>query len=97
MISYKMEQAKGHSAANIVTVVMKSKGTDLQSAIDFIAGYCECLVRQLLDAKVALTSRTDPVFSRDVVRWLDAVGDWVRANEEYVFRRFSVPFISENF
>lgn len=92
-----MEQAKGHSAANIVTVVMKTKGTDIQSAIDFIAGYCECLTRQLLEAKVALTSRTDAAFSKDAVKWLDGVGDWIRGNEEYVFRRFSVPFTSKIF
>ena len=92
-----MEQAKGHGAANIVTVIMKSKGIDLQAAIDFIAGYCECLIRQFLDAKAVLTSRTDPVFSRDAVRWLDAVGDWIRGNDEYVFHRFSVLLISEIF
>ncbi|KDR77735.1 hypothetical protein GALMADRAFT_245845 [Galerina marginata CBS 339.88] len=85
LFSYDMEQAKGHSAANIITVVMKSKGTDLQSAVDFVAGYCECLIRQLLDAKAVFTSHTDPVFSRDAARWLDGVGDWVRGNEEWCF------------
>ncbi|KDR79641.1 hypothetical protein GALMADRAFT_63553 [Galerina marginata CBS 339.88] len=85
LASYDMEQAKGHSGANIVTVVMKSKGINLQSAVDFIAGYCECLTQQFICAKADLASRTDPVFSKDSVRCLDAFGDWVRGNDEWNF------------
>lgn len=83
-----MEQAKGHSGANIVTVVMRAKGIDLQSAIDFVAGYCECLTQQFICAKANLASRADPIFSRDAVRCLAAFGDWIKGNDESVFRTF---------
>ena len=75
-----MEQAKGHSAANAVTVVMRSKVVDLQTAVDVIADYCEVLTLQLLDAQHVLASRADPAFSEDAVRCLEAFGDWVRGN-----------------
>lgn len=76
-----MEQAKGHAAANVVTVIMMSKKMDLQTAVDFIAGYCEALTFQLLDAMYVLSRREDPTFSRDAVRCLEAFGDWVRGND----------------
>ncbi|KDR71994.1 hypothetical protein GALMADRAFT_229201 [Galerina marginata CBS 339.88] len=85
LFSYNMEQAKGHSGANIITVVMECKGISLQSAIDFVAGYCECLTQQFVWAKAALTLRTDPIFSKDAVRCLEAYGDWIKGNDEWSF------------
>lgn len=78
-----MEQAKGHGGANIITVVMKSKGIDLQSAIDFLAGYLESLTQQFFVAKLSLASRADPVFSSDAVRFFKAVGDWIKGYDLY--------------
>ena len=83
-----MEQAKGHGGANIVTVIMKSKGVDLQTAVDFLAGYCESLTFQLLNAQRTLATRSDPAFSRDAVRCLEAFGDWVRGNDAFVLFLF---------
>nr|BBH51506.1 putative sesquiterpene synthase [Clitopilus sp.] len=85
LFSYNMEQAKGHSGANIVTVIMKSKRVDLQTAADFVAGYCEALTAQLLEAKQILSSRSDPAYSKDAVRVLEAFGDWVRGNDDWSF------------
>ena len=79
-----MEQAKGHGGANIITVIMKSKGIDLQSAIDFLAGYLECLTQQFLVTKLSLASRADPNFSSDAVRFFEAVGDWIKGYDLYV-------------
>ena len=79
-----MEQGKGHGAANIVTVIMKSKNVDLQTAVDFIAGYCEGLVAQFLEAKRILLSHSDPAFSKNAVHALKKFGDWVRGNNECI-------------
>lgn len=94
-----MEQASGHGGANFVTVVMKSKGINLQSAMDFAGKHCEGLTQQLLDAKVALASRADPVFSKDAVRCVGAYGDWVRGHNKFVFRTtfFASPFVTKDF
>ncbi|KIJ44869.1 hypothetical protein M422DRAFT_47084 [Sphaerobolus stellatus SS14] len=85
LFSYNSEQAKGHAAANVVTVIMTSKKMNLQSTVDFIAGFCEALTFQLLDAKRALSLHEDPTFSRDAVRCLEAFGDWVRGNDAWSF------------
>lgn len=82
LFSYNMEQAKGHSAANVVTVIMKSKRVKIQAAIDFVGGYCEALTSNLLEARRILGSRADPVFSEEAVTVLDAFGDWVRGNDQ---------------
>ncbi|KAK7437217.1 hypothetical protein VKT23_018659 [Stygiomarasmius scandens] len=80
-----MEQAKGHSAANIVTVIMKSKEMDIQSAVNFIAGYCEALTAQLLESRRILATKPEPVFNTDAIRVMDAFGDWVRGNVQWSF------------
>ncbi|KIJ22614.1 hypothetical protein M422DRAFT_196968, partial [Sphaerobolus stellatus SS14] len=81
LFSYNMEQVKGHATANVVTVIMKSKKMDLQLTVGFIAGFCEALTFQLLNAKRALSLHKDPAFSWDAVRCLEAFGDWVRGND----------------
>ncbi|KAJ7753405.1 isoprenoid synthase domain-containing protein [Mycena maculata] len=85
LFSYNMEQAKGHGGANVVTVIMKSKGVDLQTAIDFLSGYCEALTSQLQESRRILAARDDPVYSKDAVRIIDAFGDWVRGNDQWSF------------
>ncbi|KAJ6469879.1 isoprenoid synthase domain-containing protein [Mycena sanguinolenta] len=83
LFSYNMEQSKGHAGANAVTVIMKSKGVDLQAAIDFLGGYCEALTWQLQESRRIFASRNDPVYSKDAVRIIDAFGDWVRGNDQW--------------
>ncbi|KAK0449865.1 terpenoid synthase [Armillaria borealis] len=82
--SYNMEQAKGHSGANAMTVIMKSKQLDLQSAADFVDGYCEALLNQFEKAKEVLLTRPDGNYS-DAVLLLKAFGDWVRGNDQWSF------------
>lgn len=76
-----MEQAKGHAGANVVTVIMMSRGLDIQSAVDFVGGFCECLVHQWQVAKECLAARPEQHW-HDAVRVLDAYGDWIRGNAE---------------
>jgi hypothetical protein len=83
-----MEQSKGHSGANVVTVIMKSKRVDVQTAVDFLGGYCEALTAQLLEAKRVLRARSDPAYFRDAVSLMDAFGDWARGNVAYVLISF---------
>jgi len=85
LFSYNIEQAKGQSDANIITVIMKSKGVGIQTAADFLGGYCEALTSQVLEAKRVLSSRSDPIYSKDAVRIMDAFGDWVRGNDQWHF------------
>ncbi|KAK0204522.1 isoprenoid synthase domain-containing protein [Desarmillaria ectypa] len=84
LYSYNMEQAKGHSGANIITVIMKSKKLDLQNAADFLDGYCEALLYQFEKAKETLLARPEEGYS-DAVLLLKAFGDWVRGNDQWSF------------
>ena len=63
---------------------MKSKGVDIQSAVDFVGGYCEALTSQLVEARRILLFRSHRVYSKDAVRILEAFGDFVRGNDQYV-------------
>jgi len=85
LVSYNVEQAKGHGNANILTVVMKSKGINLQSALDFVGGYCEALTTQIKEVRCFLASHTDPMYSRDALRVMDGYGDWIRGHNQWSF------------
>ncbi|KAF9066739.1 isoprenoid synthase domain-containing protein [Rhodocollybia butyracea] len=61
LYSYNMEQGKGHSGANIITVFMKTKKIDLQAAMDFLGGYFEALIGQWYTAR---TVRANEVRSK---------------------------------
>nr|BBH51508.1 putative sesquiterpene synthase [Clitopilus sp.] len=64
--SYNMEQSKDHSGANVITVIMKERGLDVQGAMDYFGGYCEALTAQFLDAKRKIEKREGQ-------EWKDAV------------------------
>ncbi|EEB89001.1 hypothetical protein MPER_12957 [Moniliophthora perniciosa FA553] len=44
LYSYNMEQSKGHSGANIMTVLMKAKQCGIQEASDYVGALCGKLV-----------------------------------------------------
>lgn len=74
-----MEQAKGHSGANVITVIMKNKHLELQAAADFLGGYFESLIYQWKTAREVLALRSSEKYT-NAVTVLDAYGDWVRGN-----------------
>ncbi|KAJ7629457.1 isoprenoid synthase domain-containing protein [Mycena polygramma] len=82
--SYNKEQAVGHSGANIVTVVMRSKNLDLQGAMHFLGGYSQALIDQLVTAQNVLAARNGES-GLDQARLLEAFGDWVRGNVQWSF------------
>ncbi|KAE9386743.1 terpenoid synthase [Gymnopus androsaceus JB14] len=73
LYSYNMEQAKGHSGANVVT-----------AAVDFLGGYFELLLYQWQTARDTLALRSSEKYA-NAVRVLDAYGDWVRGNIVWSF------------
>ncbi|KAK7461741.1 Anterior gradient protein 2 [Stygiomarasmius scandens] len=92
LYSYNMEQAKGHSGANIVTVVMKSNHVELQDAVDYVGTLCQELLAEFQDAKLAVEQRAEKEKDealanslRDALHCLEAYGHWVRGNVEWSF------------
>ena len=79
-----MEQAKGDDAFNIVTVVMNQLGTDVHGAMEWVAERHRHLVDQFLEHVGKLPSWT-PEIDAQVARYVDGLGNWVRANDSWSF------------
>jgi hypothetical protein len=77
-----MEQAKGIGGNNIVTVLMKNRGMDLQTACDHVGEYCEELVHEYLAAMKSLPSYGSPDLDDAVARYAEACGHWIKGNLE---------------
>ncbi|TDL25607.1 terpenoid synthase [Rickenella mellea] len=77
--SYNMEQAKGHTGNNYVTVVMQAMDLNLQEASDYI-GFIFCsLMKEFLEGKSQLRSRSlHP--DAAVNAYISALEHWVIGN-----------------
>ncbi|TBU29047.1 terpenoid synthase [Dichomitus squalens] len=82
--SYNVEQARGDDAHNIVTVVMDELGTDLHGAMEWVAERHRILVGQFLERFGRLPS-WGPEIDAQVARYVDGLGNWVRANDSWSF------------
>ncbi|KAF9263792.1 terpenoid synthase [Marasmius fiardii PR-910] len=85
LYSWNMEQAKGISGNNIVTVLMKHKNMKLQSACDYVGLHCDKLVRRYLSARDRLPSWGSSKLDRDVARFAEACGHWMKGNLDWSF------------
>jgi hypothetical protein len=82
--SYNMEQAKGHTGNNIVTVLMKAYGCDLQTASDIIgAHYAELMERYLADRERLPSFGIE--IDADVRLYVRAMENWPIGNLEWSF------------
>ncbi|KDQ53197.1 hypothetical protein JAAARDRAFT_162104 [Jaapia argillacea MUCL 33604] len=82
--SYNMEQAKGHSGNNIVTVLMKAKDISLQEASDHVGAYFKQLMDRYVEDKKRLPS-WGPSIDANVAKYLSGVENWVIGNLEWSF------------
>ena len=71
-----MEQSKGHTGNNIVTVLMKENGTSLQETADFVGDHCKELVDKYISAK----NRLSPSLGKGAANLIDMLGYWMIGN-----------------
>lgn len=76
-----MEQSKGISGNNIVTVLMVDKKMTLQEASDHVGKYCQELMDRFISAQARLPSWGASVDS-EVARYIQGLGCWVKGNLE---------------
>ena len=79
-----MEQSRGIEGNNILTVLMKEKGLNLQEAAD----HAGVLFGDLMDRFVAERKKLPswgPDLDRDINRYVDGIGDWVVGNLHWCF------------
>lgn len=74
--SYDMEQSKGLTGNNIVTVLMKEKKLSLQEASDFIGDHCDSLLNKYLAAR----TRLSPTLGTDATQFINSIGQWMIGN-----------------
>lgn len=79
-----MEQAKGHNGNNIVTVLMKAKGIDLQAAADLVGEHCKVLMDRFIQTKKA-TPSWGLTLDAAVSAYITALEHWVVGNLEWSF------------
>jgi len=82
--SYDMEQAKGHSGNNVVTVLMKEKQIDLQTAADEVGVHFGVLMKRFIANKARLPSWGASV-DFVIARYVKALGHWVSGNLQWSF------------
>ncbi|GLB40505.1 putative terpenoid synthase [Lyophyllum shimeji] len=82
--SYDMEQSKGISGNNIVTVLMAKRNMTLQEASDHVGAHCKELMDNFISAQARLPSWGSSVDS-EVARYLQGLGCWVKGNLDWSF------------
>ena len=84
MASYDLEQARGESNHNLVTVVMHELDMDINGAMLWIADYHKEVEKKFFEARAALPTWGEPIDSQ-VREYCDGLGGWVRGNDEWNF------------
>ncbi|KAH0585068.1 Pentalenene synthase [Termitomyces sp. J132] len=82
--SYDMEQSKGISGNNIVTVLMKNRHLTLQEASDYVGAHCQELMNRFISAQACLPSWGTSVDS-EVAQYIQGLGCWVKGNLDWSF------------
>ncbi|TFY54399.1 hypothetical protein EVJ58_g8887 [Rhodofomes roseus] len=84
LYSYNMEQAMGHTGNNVMTVLMKSKNCDLQTAADHVGEHFKQLMDDFQADKARLPS-WGPQMDAVVAKFVMAMETWVVGNCEWSF------------
>ncbi|KZT07700.1 terpenoid synthase [Laetiporus sulphureus 93-53] len=82
--SYNMEQARGIDGNNIVTVLMRQKGINLQTAADLVGEHFKELMEDFIATRDSLPSWGAPV-DAVVSNYVRAMEHWVIGNLEWSF------------
>ncbi|KAI0711928.1 terpenoid synthase [Cerioporus squamosus] len=81
--SYNMEQAKGHSGNNIVTVLMREKNIDLQAASDLVGEHFQGLMDRFMETKARLPSYWPRCRRRGRTHWVIGNLEWSFESQRY--------------
>ncbi|KAL0574886.1 Sesquiterpene synthase 10 [Marasmius crinis-equi] len=85
LYSWNMEQVKGISGNNIITVLMKHKKMTLQGASDYVGLHCQDLMNRYLFARDRLPSWGSAKSDKDVALYAEACGHWIKGNLDWSF------------
>jgi len=74
--SYDMEQSRGLTGNNIVTVLMEEKRISLQEASDYVGIHCNHLLDTYLRARKQLSQSLGP----EATLFIYSIGQWMIGN-----------------
>ncbi|KAF9022344.1 terpenoid synthase [Hymenopellis radicata] len=83
IFSYNVEQSKGDTH-NMIPVVMKQQGLDLQAAVDFVGELCAQSIDRFHDDRAQLPS-WGPEIDRDVAIYVQGLADWIVGSLHWSF------------
>ncbi|KAF8175946.1 terpenoid synthase [Mycena galopus ATCC 62051] len=84
IFSYNIERARGQALHNWVTLTALERNIGIQEAVDYLGTLHDQIKASFLDAAQNLPSWGEPI-DTEVRRYVDGIGNWVRANYEWSF------------
>ncbi|KAI0792424.1 isoprenoid synthase domain-containing protein [Abortiporus biennis] len=84
IFSYNVEQSKGDTH-NMIVVVMKQEGLDLQSAVDFVGNLCKQSIDRFVEDRTYNLPSWDPETDRQVQIYVDGLADWIVGSLHWSF------------
>ena len=72
-----MEQSKGQSACNLITVIMNQNNLDMQSAVDLVGAMCKEVFDRFMDLKHNKIPSWSPEVDEDVRIYVEGLADWM--------------------
>jgi Delta6-protoilludene synthase len=84
MYSYNVEQARGDGAHNIITVVMKEKGVNLDGALTWVATSYERVLSEFEECRRTLPSWGYTI-DIAVKNLIERLGFWIRGHDCWSF------------
>jgi hypothetical protein len=84
VLSYNKEQASGDDEHNLVTIVMRAEGKDIQGAIDWNAAQHADMVKKFNQLYLVIPRWGGPL-DRDVQFYVDGIAQWVIANVQWSY------------
>ncbi|KAG2340424.1 terpenoid synthase [Suillus weaverae] len=83
VFSYNVEQSR-HETHNLIAVLMRERGLDLQGAVDYSGQMCKSAMRRFEDNRATLPSWGEEV-DRQVAIYVQGLQDWIVANLHWSF------------
>lgn len=78
-------QSRGDDGHNLVAIVMHQRNLDVQGALDWIGKLHDDLVLKFLEDYKKVPTFPDPQITKDTAAYAEALGNWVRANDQWSF------------
>ncbi|KAH7928123.1 terpenoid synthase [Leucogyrophana mollusca] len=83
IFSYNVEQSR-HDTHNMIVVIMRERGLDLQGAVDFVGRYCKGSIERFERERAALPSWGEDI-DRDVAIYIDGLQNWIVGSLHWSF------------